>query len=238
MQNGTDPEATFRKKSGKVCRGYVGNVVEAVGEHGTAIIDWQLGQNIKSDGQCLQESIANMPEQEEERIIVADGAYGGKKNRDLAASKNIRLVTTGINGGRANDILADFEFNEDGTQVLKCPAGHAPKSCCYLKTNGCCQLSFDRNQCAGCPHKDECKAKICKEVSRVTVSIMGHENAIQQRLMETEECKLLTRIRNGIETVMSVLRRVYHVDTMPVRRLLPVRLFFGCKIGALRADKR
>ena len=82
------------------------------------------------------------------------------------------------------------------------------------------------------------KAKIFKKVSRVTVSIMGHENAIQQRLMETEEYKLLTRIRNGVETVMSTMRRVYHVDTMPVRRLLPVRFFFGCKIGALRADKR
>ena len=54
----------------------------------------------------------------------------------LAASKNIRLVTTGINGGRVNDIYADFEFSEDGTQALKRPAGHAPKSCRYLKKSG------------------------------------------------------------------------------------------------------
>ena len=68
---------------------------------------------------------------------------------------------------------------------------------------------FDRNQCACCPCKEECKAKIYKKVSKVKVSIMGHENAIQQRLMETKEYNLLTRIRNGIETVMSVLRRAY-----------------------------
>ena len=55
----------------------------------------------------------------------------------MAAAKNIRLVTTGINGGRVNDVLAGFEFSGDGTVVLKCPAGHAPKSCCHLKTNGC-----------------------------------------------------------------------------------------------------
>ena len=59
-----------------------------------------------------------------------------KENRDKAASKNIRLVTTGINGWRVNDIYADFEFSEDGTQVLKCPAGHAPKSCRYLEKAG------------------------------------------------------------------------------------------------------
>ena len=29
--------------------------------------------------------------------------------------------------------LADFEFNEKGTKVLRCPAGHSPKSCSYMK---------------------------------------------------------------------------------------------------------
>ena len=54
--------------------------------------------------------------------------------------------------------------------------------------------------------------------------------------METDAFKMLARIRNGAETVMSVLRRVYHADTMPVRGLVLGRLFFGCKIGSLRAD--
>ena len=86
-------------------------------------------------------------------------------------------------------------------------------------------------------HKDECKAKIFKKVSKVSVSIMGHENAIRQRLMETAKYKLLTRLRNGAETVMSLLRRVYRVDTMPVRGLVRGRLFFGCKIAALNCKK-
>ena len=71
-----------------------------------------------------------------------------KENRDLAASKNIRLVTTGINGGRVNDIYADFEFSEDGTEALKCPAGHKPNYCSHCKKTGQCQLSFKREQCA------------------------------------------------------------------------------------------
>ena len=64
-----------------------------------------------------------------------------------------------------NDIYADFEFSGDGTQVLKCPAGHKPNHRCYLQKNGQCQLSFDREQCANCQHKGECKAKIFKKVS-------------------------------------------------------------------------
>ena len=55
--------------------------------------------------------------------------------------------------------------------------------------------------------------------------------------METDAFKMLARIRNGAETVMSVLRRVYHVDTMPVRGLLRGRLFFGFKIGAMNCKK-
>ena len=136
-----------------------------------------------------------------------------------------------------NGILANFEFNEDGTQALKRPAGHASKSCRYLEKAGRCQLSLDREQCASCPRKGECKAKIYKKVSRGTVSIRGHESAARQRLMETGAFKMLARIRNGAETVMSAPRRVCRVDTMPVRGLLRGRLFFGFKIGALNCKK-
>ena len=36
-------------------------------------------------------------------------------------------------------------------------------------------------------------------------------------MMGTEEFKNLFRIRNGVETVPSLLQRKYHVDRMPVR---------------------
>ena len=55
--------------------------------------------------------------------------------------------------------------------------------------------------------------------------------------MESEQHKLLTRIRNGAGTVMSAMRRVYRVDTMPVRGLVRGRLFLGCKIAALNCKK-
>lgn len=66
---------------------------------------------------------------EEPSMIVADGAYYGKENEDLARENNVTLVTTAVTGVEVPDIYADFELNADGTRVLKCPAGHAPKSC-------------------------------------------------------------------------------------------------------------
>lgn len=52
-------------------------------------------------------------------------------------------------------------------------------------------------------------------------------------MMGTEEFKNLFRIRNGVETVPSLLQRKYHVDRMPVRG----RFFFGCKIATLNFKK-
>ncbi len=41
MQNPNDPDATFRKKAGKNYQGYVGNIVEAVGDEGASpIVDF------------------------------------------------------------------------------------------------------------------------------------------------------------------------------------------------------
>ena len=172
LQNLSDPDATFRTKAGKEYQGYVANLEEAVGSGGSVVTDYQYEQNNYSDSQFLKDSLERTPQQEETVTLVADGAYSGKENHDLASEKNIRLVNTDLSGKTVDGILADFEFNESGTKVLRCPAGYEPKSCGY--TGGKSQqfhVSFQREQCAGCPNKDRCRAKLHKRVSSVTVSI-------------------------------------------------------------------
>ena len=65
---------------------------------------------------------------------ITDGGYDGQDNVALAKEKNVKLVTTALIGKEAPDVLADFEFNEDGTRLLKCAAGHEPVSQTYTKT--------------------------------------------------------------------------------------------------------
>lgn len=188
FKNPSDPDATYLEKSGKKYQGYVANLEETVGKNGSVITDYQYEQNNHSDSQFLKDSLERNETQEEEVILVADGAYSGKENHDLAAEKNIRLVNTDLSGKPVNDILADFVFNESGTKVLRCPAGYEPKSCGY--TGGKSQqfhVSFLHDQFAGCPNQTLCKAKIHKRVSSVTISIKAHERAKQQRYMGTEE---------------------------------------------------
>ena len=47
------------------------------------------------DSQFLKDSIGRAPEQEEESVLVADGAHGGKENRDKAAAIGQRSLPIG-----------------------------------------------------------------------------------------------------------------------------------------------
>lgn len=200
IQNPSDPDATYRKKSGKEYHWYVANLEETVGKNGSVITDYQYEQNNHSDSQFLKDSLSRNGKQEEEVLLVTDGAYLGKENRDLAVEKNIRLVNTDLSGKTVNDILADFVFNESETKVLRCPARYEPKSCGYTGAKSQqFHVSFLCDQCAGCPNQQLCKAKIHKRVSSVTISVKAHERAKQQRYMGTEEFRNLFRIRNGVK---------------------------------------
>lgn len=236
LQNPSDPEATFRSKAGKEHRGYVANLEESVGKNGTVVTEYAYEQNIHSDSRFLKEHLEQMDTQEETITVVTDGAYSGTENTALAKEKNVNLITTSLTGRDTEDIMADFEFNEEGTKVLKCPAGYQPKSCSYSASGKQCQVSFQREQCVGCPYQDQCHPKIFKKVAKIVTSKAAHDRAVIQRTMHSNEFKNYARLRNGVETVPSNIRKNYHLDKMP-RGKQRGKFFFGCKIMALNFKK-
>lgn len=236
LQNPSDPEATFRRKSGKEHRGYVANLEESAGSTGSVVTEYQYEQNIHSDSQFIREHLGRMDVQEEKTVIVADGAYSGTENIQLASDKNVELITTSLTGKEAPDILADFEFNEEGTKVIRCPAGHEPKSCSFMKQSNQCAVSFLHEQCAGCPYQDQCRPKIFKRVAKIVTSKAAHERAKIQRNMNSGEFKNYARFRNGVETVPSNIRNNYHLEKLPRGRQRG-KFFFGAKIAALNFRK-
>lgn len=236
LQNPSDPDASYRVKAGKVCRGYAANVVESAGSAGTAVTDYQYEQSIYSDSQFLKDSLNETGIMETESVLVTDGGCGGGENTAPAAEKNIRLITTSLIGKEAPDVLADFEFNEDGTELLKCAAGHAPKSCSYTKSTKQCRVSFRLEQCWNCPYKGRCNPKFKKTAAVFTTSQNASDRAKAQRFMQTDEFSCYAKIRNGIETVPANLRRNYHLEKLP-RGKQRGKFFFGSKIAALNFRK-
>jgi hypothetical protein len=57
------------------------------------------------------------------------------------------------------------------------------------------------------------------------------------QLVIKSEFKEFAKIRNGVESIPSTLRRKYQVDKMPVRGKLRTKLFFGFKIAAMNFNK-
>lgn len=236
LQNPSDPDATYRNKAGKLHRGYAANLEETVGKNGSVVTDYPFDKNTHTDSHFLQETLSQMEKSEEEIILVTDGGYDGQDNIALAKEKNVKLVTTALVGKEAPDILADFAFDEDGTKLLKCAAGYEPVSQSYTKSTRQCRVSFDRNHCAGCPYQEQCRPKIYKKVAAFITSKNASNRAKNQRYMQSEEFCNLAKLRNGVETIPSHIRKNYHLDKLP-RGKQRGKFFFGSKIAALNFKK-
>ena len=116
LQNPNDPDAAYRHKAGKNHKGYVGNLVESIGEDGASqITDFSYDANTHSDQEYSREYIENNSDE----TMIADGAYGSVELQEAAKEKNIKLVTTALAGKEVDPVMAEYEFNEEGTEVIK-----------------------------------------------------------------------------------------------------------------------
>ena len=237
LQNPADPDATYRFKSGKQHHGYVANFTEDVGENSSIISDYDYQANTYSDSQFLKDTVEALGDQEETITLVADGAYGGEENIAQAKDKNINLVTTNFQGKKPEDVFADFEFSPDGKKVLRCAGGQVPATNSYNPKTEQCRITLDKGRCNSCPYKDQCRPKFHKTKTSKVLSWKTVSRAKQLRYMKTSEFIELAKIRNGVESLPSILRRKYRVDEMPVRGRLKTKLFFGFKVAALNFKK-
>lgn len=238
LQNPADPDATYRMKAGKAHRGYAANITETVDETGSLVTDYQYDVNTRSDVDFLREAVEQAEPSEETTALITDGAYASEELEQQAADKNIGLLTTGLRGRKPQEILTQFKLSEDGRTVLECPEGHMPKANSYIRQNDSIRISFPRSCCENCPHQAECNAKMHPRTATVILSLgaLAHTKEALRR-KDDEVMKLIGRIRNGVETIPSVLRRKYRVDHMPVRGRLKTKVFFGLKMFALNFSK-
>jgi len=240
LQNPSDPDATYRKKSGKGHVGYVGNIVETVDtESGAAIITgYDYQNNLYHDSQFCKDVIEDHDKCEDATTtIVADGAYYGIDNIERADEKNIELVTTSMVGSDPSEYHKDFIVDEDTRVILSCPAGHQPEHCWYNEKQDNYRLTFNREHCEGCPLKTECKAVIQKKNAVVKLSMDMIKRSRYLALMKTERYRELGRFRNGVEGVPSILRRRYRVDEIPDFGLKRSKIWFSLKVGAINVKR-
>lgn len=238
LQNPSDPDATYRSKAGRSHKGYSANLIEAVDEKGSVIVEYQYDVNTRSDASFIKEYLENSEVSEETSSLITDGAYAGEGASRLAVDKNIHLLTTGLLGRKPKEILVQFKLDESGHQISSCPACNVPKSGSYIKQTDSIRVSFHRHQCEGCPYQSQCNPNIKERTACLLIPLKSRRRILESaELMDDETRTLISRIRNGVETVPSILRNKYTVDKMPVRRKLKTKQFFGFKVAALNFSK-
>ena len=80
------------------------------------------------------------------------------------------------------------------------------------------------------------QTEIFKKVAKIVTSKAAHERAKIQRNMNSKEFKNYARLRNGVETVPSNIRKNYHLEKIH-RGKQRGKFFFGSKIVALNFRK-
>ena len=237
LLNPSDPEATFRSKAGKKHLGYVGNVVETVGENCSVITDYAYEQNTYSDSQFLKDYLLNQPMDKIGSVMVADGGYCGEENSQIASDHQIRLITTNFTGRKPDDIFAEFRFSEDKKSLVECIHHIKPTYTHYDERNERSIAHFQKCECENCPYQKQCKPRFTKYYAFKEISYKTVNRARQLRFMETREFKKFSHFRNGVEAIPSLMRRKYHVDTIPTHGKKQTRLYFGFKVVALNFQK-
>ena len=155
-------------------------------DHNSITVDYQYEKNTYSNSQFLKDYIEQQPDDGAHAILTTDGGYCGMENSLLAEEKNITLVTTDLKGSEVSDHWAYFEFNEDGTKLLRCAAGHEPKSSVYDKNTQKCKASFPLATCKNCPYHSQCHPKEYKRVATIKIAIRTAFHARQQRFLKTK----------------------------------------------------
>lgn len=72
--------------------------MEAIDEDSSILTNYQYEKNIHCDSQFMKNSLEKEGTHDEPVTAVANGAYYGTVNAELAAEKNMELVTINLTG--------------------------------------------------------------------------------------------------------------------------------------------
>ena len=128
-------------------------------------------------------------------------------------------------------------MNEEGNCIIKCPAGHAPIHQNYNNKTEMCRAVMAAECCANCPYHDKCHPKKQKNSFVVNVSRKKIHRAKYMQKISTEEYIKISRLRNAVEGIPSVLRRKFRIDEIPVFGLMRTTFYIQIKVIAYNFGK-
>ena len=216
MQSPLYPFGTCRKKYGYQIGDACCFTEATNGIGGNLLIEVLYDKNIRSDDDFMLEHLRRKDPNGPMEVCSGDAGFFSMNTAHAGEDAMVIIVPSALKGSLPRPLMTDFEMDSTGQTVLVCPAGHAPipRKQKYNPDTGEVTAKFDKSTCGACPFIDKCPVQEQVRAFTVTVSQAKIELASYVDAVDSDEYKEYACVRNGIESVPSVMRRTYGFDML------------------------
>lgn len=238
LQSPSDPDATYGHKG----KGYEVQLSETCEKDNAfqAVTSVSVTKANASDQygvlpalEQVQRTCGETPE-----MMHADAGYGSGANILRAREMGTELLAP-IASPTPTKLMPieDFEFNEEGTRVLRCPGDMEPIEQRTSLRDHQTYASFAGERCRQCPLNDKCPTR--QHAKKRVLDFDKELVAMARRRKEqkTRAFKESHKIRSGIEATNSELKRSHRLGKLRVRRRKRVELSVRLKVLALNMKR-
>jgi Transposase DDE domain len=240
MQNPSDPDATYDGHKGQ---GFKAQLVETCSiDNEVQLIVAALPQTAaEPDADALEPILEDLKQKDRlPETMLADTAYGGDENVQMAAAEGVELVSPVA--GRAPDAEApamamgtaaeaamepltidDFAIDERTGKATACPTGRIPLQTIYDDKTGTTTIEMPTGTCDSCPFRKACPMQT-KPGGRSTLSYTDKQQRLSGRRREEDTDAFRERYsrRSGIESTNGGLKRRLGLGQLRVRGMKAV----------------
>ena len=226
MQNPSDADATYDGHKGQ---GYKAQFSETCSdENDVQLIVSVLPQTaVSPDAGALEKVLEDLEKKDLlPDTMLADTAYGGDDNVQMAAGKGVEMVSPVAGpepiGASSDNALSpltidDFAVDERTGKVTACPSGRVPLETIHDAKAGTTTIEMRATDCANCPFRTACPIK--KKADRYRLSYTDKQRRLEERRQEekTDVFKERYAKRSGIESTNSGVKRRLGLGKLRVR---------------------
>lgn len=221
MQNPSDPDATYDGHKGP---GYQVQISETCDpDNEVQLVTSALPQTAAEPDTDAVEPVLDILEESTlvPKELFVDTGYASDKNVQKAESRGVELVgpVPGGAGPVSEDELTIDDFNIDETteQVVCCPAGHEPVSSIHDPETGKTRTVMPDSACGACEYYDQCPAMKKRNGYQLDHTAKQRRTAARRREESTDVFRERYKIRGGIESTNSGLKRRTGMGRLRVR---------------------
>jgi hypothetical protein len=227
MQNPSDPDATYDGHKGQ---GYKAQFSETCSdENDVQLIVSVLPQTAASpDAGALEKVLEDLEKKDLlPDTMLADTAYGGDENVQMAAGKGVEMVSpvAGLEPAEASSdnglsplTIDDFAVDERTGKVTACPSGRVPLETIHDAKAGTTTIEMHATDCVSCPFQMACPIQR-KPGGHYRLMYTDKQRRLEERRQEekTDVFKQRYAKRSGVESTNSGSKRRVGLGQLRVR---------------------